>query len=115
MPVLSIVLLGVLVVALIDIITREEWQVKHLPKFVWILLVVLVPLLGTVLWFTLGRDYDQSSRPATARQRRTSQPPAAHAPSRDARSTEQQLADLEREIEEARLRDEMERRRAAEE
>lgn len=109
-------LLGVLVVALIDIITRDEWQVKHLPKIVWILLVVLVPLVGTILWFAVGRDYDPAARPAPVpRGRATADAPTRPAPTSDARTTEQQLADLEREIEEARLRKEVERRRGGDE
>jgi hypothetical protein len=44
-------------VALIDIITRSDDQVKHLPKLVWVLLVVFLPVLGSILWFAVGREY----------------------------------------------------------
>ena len=71
--------------------------------------IVLLPLLGSVLWFALGREYPEGGirlgRPA----RRDAAPaaPVATAPPADMRSTEQQIADLDREIEEWRLRQEI--------
>lgn len=43
--------------ALIDIITRDDSQVRHLPKLVWILLVILLPFVGSVVWFVVGHDW----------------------------------------------------------
>lgn len=54
---------AVVLFALIDIITREEWQVRHLPKLTWVLLVVFLPLIGSIIWFLVGRDW---ARPADA-------------------------------------------------
>jgi len=59
----SLVTFGVILFALIDIITREEWQVRHLPKLTWVLLVLILPLIGSVIWFVVGRDW---ARPADA-------------------------------------------------
>ena len=113
MPLLSILILAVLVVSLVDIIRRDDSQVKHLPKTMWVIIVILLPLLGSVLWFTLGRVYPEDG-PRMPRPARATAPAPSPAPSagfsRDTRSTEQQLADLEREIEEDRLRDELRRR-----
>ena len=88
----------IMVGALVDIILRSEFQVKHLPKFGWILLVVFLPLIGSVLWFTLGREYPAAApRTHTGGGRYHAQ---AHAPSFERpKSTEEQLAELEREIE----------------
>ncbi|MDQ5974715.1 MAG: hypothetical protein QG661_1924 [Actinomycetota bacterium] len=53
--------LGVLVgVALyiyfiIDVLRTPRGETRSLPKFVWLLLVVLIPLLGGLLWLALGR------------------------------------------------------------
>lgn len=109
--VLSLLVIGLMIFALVDIIRREDFQVRHLPKTMWIIIVILIPLIGTALWFALGRVYAEDG-PRMPRPRRASAPPPAPAPStpRDTRSTEQQLADLEREIEEDRLRDELRRR-----
>ena len=109
MPFVSLLVLGVLVFSLVDIIRREDFQVKHLPKMMWIIIVILLPIIGSLLWFTLGRVYPEDGprmpRPA---QRAPAPPPQAYRP---ASSTEQQLADLEKEIEEERLRAELARRR----
>jgi hypothetical protein len=116
MPVLSILVLALTVVALIDIITRDDSQVKHMPKLVWILLVVFLPLIGGILWFAIGREYPEGGirlgreRPERPAQRQPSAP-VAPAHRVDTRSTEEQIADLDREIEEWRLRDEIAKRK----
>jgi hypothetical protein len=34
--------------------TRNE-EARTLPKFVWLLIVILIPILGGLLWLALGR------------------------------------------------------------
>jgi len=116
MPVVSLLIIAFMVFALVDVIRRDDSQVKYVPKLVWVLLVVLLPFLGSVLWFALGREYPEGGiqlrRPQ--RRQRPNQPPASPAmPATpiDTRTTEQQIADLDREIEEWRLRDEIEKRK----
>lgn len=106
--VFSLLVLAAMVFAIVDIILRDESQVKHLPKMMWLILVILIPLLGTILWFALGREYPERQAPRPPQFAPwAAAPPAAP---RETRSTEQQLADLEREIEEERLRAELARR-----
>jgi hypothetical protein len=109
----SLLVLGLMVFALVDIIRRDDSEVRHLPRVVWVVIVVLLPLIGSALWFALGRTYPEGGprmpRPAPRATTRTA--PAPPAPPRDTRTTEQQLADLEREIEAERLREEIARRR----
>ena len=105
---ISFLMLAFSIVTLIDIITRENWQVKHLPKFGWVIVAILLPLLGGVLWWAIGREYPERPRRVAT----TAYAAPAHTPPPvAARTTEQQLADLEREIEEERLRAEIARRR----
>ena len=128
MVVLPLILLTVFVAALVDIILRRDDQVRYLPKLAWVLIVILLPLIGSVLWFAVGREYQpRPSRPRTVGmpgQHRPSAPapsaPAPSAPAPSAGSTEAQLAALEREIEEAdrartirRLEEELRRRNDA--
>ena len=108
---------AVMVLALIDIITRRDDQVKHLPKLVWVILVIILPLVGSVIWFAVGREYDGAGIPLR-RERPAARPAAPTAPvwsppaeRIDTRTTEQQIADLDREIEEWRLREEIAKRR----
>ena len=126
---LSFVLLVLVVAALVDIITRQDGQVKHLPKVVWVILVIFLPVIGSLLWFAIGREYSAPvARPQLGvphrRQGATTNAqtsPAAQA-ARRVTSTEEQLASLDREIEfhaeQARIRrieaELAERRRLAE-
>ncbi|MEV7633501.1 PLDc N-terminal domain-containing protein [Microbacterium sp. NPDC089318] len=109
----TLITIALMVFALVDIIRRDDSQVRFMPKFVWLLLVVLLPLLGSVLWFALGREYPEGGIRLGRPTRRDSapQPPVATAPPIDSRTTEQQIADLDREIEEWRLRQEIEKRK----
>jgi hypothetical protein len=115
MWVLSLLILAATIFAIVDIVLRDEDAIKRLPKIAWLFLVILIPVLGTILWFSLGRDWPPRAvrpqrRPVSAP---VVQPSARAGAGGDPRSTEQQLADLEREIEEERLRAEIARKRAA--
>lgn len=114
MPILALLVLVVMVVALVDAITRRDDQVKHLPKFAWVIFIVLLPLIGSILWFTIGREYQARREPMSFGDPRRWQNRAeqATAPREGAeRSTEQQLADLEREMRIAELEEQVRRRR----
>jgi len=111
----SLLVIALMVGALVDIIRREDSQVRFLPKMAWIVIVILLPLIGSLLWFAIGREYSEAGlRIPRMRAATPSAPtrtdPAPRRPA-DARSTEEQIADLDREIEEWRLRAEIERRR----
>lgn len=99
--VVSLVYLVMTIGLLVDIITRDDSQVKHLPKVAWAIIIALVPLLGGALWLIVGREWSGGSPRAAMelrQQRRQPSEPLA-APAVDTRTTEQQLADLEAEIE----------------
>jgi hypothetical protein len=115
MPILAVLTLAVMVFALIDAITRRDDQVKHLPKFAWVFFIVLLPLIGSILWFTIGREWEQRREPMSFGDPRRWQKDAEPAPApraREARTTEQQIADLEREMYLADLEEQVRRRRA---
>jgi hypothetical protein len=107
MVLLPLIVFALFVFALVDIIVRPSDQARHLPKLVWILIVVLLPLVGSILWFAVGREHTSSPSPrrtlrmpAAADLRSPASPTAAPAGD-DTGSTEAQLAALEREIEAA--------------
>lgn len=110
---LSILVIALMIGALVDLIRRDDSQVKFLPKIAWIIVVILLPLIGSILWFGLGREYGDTgiAIPRMRRAPRTAPAQTPPAPPRDTRTTEQQIADLDREIEEWRLRDEVEKRK----
>lgn len=39
----------------INIITTEELLIRNLPKVTWLILVIFVPLVGSVAWIAAGR------------------------------------------------------------
>ncbi|WP_091226049.1 PLD nuclease N-terminal domain-containing protein [Microbacterium sp. 3J1] len=115
----SLLVIALMIGAMVDIIRREDSQVRFLPKLAWIIIVVLLPLIGSLLWFAIGREYSDAGlriprlprmRPAGRPSPQPGPPPAPATPI-DTRTTEQQIADLDREIEEWRLRAEIDKRR----
>ncbi|MEO7017546.1 MAG: PLD nuclease N-terminal domain-containing protein [Leifsonia sp.] len=106
MVLLPILTFALFLGALIDIILRDQGQVKHLPKLAWIFIVILMPLIGSVLWFAVGREYNTTSGRSVLSMPRvaTREPVPQHrqqlapGPGR-ALTTEEQLARVDREIE----------------
>jgi hypothetical protein len=56
---ISLALIALTIFVLVDIITSDEWRIRNLPKVAWVIVVILLPLIGSVLWFAVGRAYDQ--------------------------------------------------------
>lgn len=53
---LILVSLGVMIYALIEAISTPSERTRIMPKGVWILVIVLVPLVGGVLWLLFGNE-----------------------------------------------------------
>lgn len=51
-----IVTVVLLVAALVDVIRIDASRVRGLPKPVWAIIVVVVPIVGPVVWFFAGRE-----------------------------------------------------------
>lgn len=92
--VFSALTLLLMIGALADIITRDQLGVRYLPKLVWIILVILIPLVGSILWFIVGREYAAPSDRGTF-----GDPRRWEKPEPVVRDTAAELAALEREIE----------------
>ena len=50
--------------ALIDCIATDSKRCRNLPKFAWLIIVILLSGLGAILWLVLGRPAHQHWRPA---------------------------------------------------
>lgn len=61
---LFLVLVAVTVVltvfAVVDAIVADRTRVRGLPRPAWFIVIVLVPLVGALLWFFLGRPRRQN-------------------------------------------------------
>ncbi len=53
--VLALVEIVLLVFCVLNIITTPEGEVRNLPKLLWLLLVVVLPLVGGIAWLIAGR------------------------------------------------------------
>lgn len=48
--------IALLVYALVDCVQCPDARVRHLPKVVWVLLIVFFPLVGSLTWLVAGRS-----------------------------------------------------------
>jgi len=51
---LFIIEIALLVIALIDLIRREN--VRYFPKWVWVLIILILNFIGPIAYLILGRD-----------------------------------------------------------
>jgi hypothetical protein len=52
--------LALLVIALIDCLSTDEFAVRNLPKVVWVFLILLFSPIGAIAWFVAGRPQTAS-------------------------------------------------------
>lgn len=61
----GILAVSVIIYALIQCIVTDSHRVRSISKPAWILTIILLPLIGALLWFWLGRPVDSGASPAT--------------------------------------------------
>src|ERR1041384_5634277 len=60
---------AVMIFTLVDIALIDRYRVKGPPKIVWVL-IAIVPIVGPVLWFLVGRERLNPNGSGGGRQRR---------------------------------------------
>ncbi|MFB7874307.1 PLD nuclease N-terminal domain-containing protein [Nocardia sp. NPDC056064] len=58
--VIGFLTLALWVYCLVDIVTSPDAGIRHLPKLGWLLVVVLIPTVGALLWLFAGRPVGES-------------------------------------------------------
>ena len=58
---LGLVILGMTIYAVIDAIQTDDTRIQHLPKLMWILLILVFAPIGAVAWFFAGRQRGQQN------------------------------------------------------
>lgn len=53
---LAVASIALTVYALADCVQTDDARLRGLPKWAWILLVVLVPWVGPITWLLIGKD-----------------------------------------------------------
>jgi len=56
---LFLVDLVLVVIALIDCLSTEEFAVRNLPKVAWVFIILLFPPIGPIVWFVAGRPQNK--------------------------------------------------------
>lgn len=57
---ISVAFFALFLFAIIDVIMSDQSRIKHLGKVTWLFIVILLPLIGSILWFVIGKEYDRS-------------------------------------------------------
>jgi sorbitol-specific phosphotransferase system component IIC len=73
----TLILLVLTIYALVDCIQTEQSRQRNLPKALWLVLILLLPLIGPIAWFLAGRPG------AAGRGRGTNRPPYPRGPDDD--------------------------------
>lgn len=55
--------------AIVDLVIIEKHRVRAFPKVFWVIIILVVPFVGALLWFLVGREWGTSGA-----QRRTLPP-----------------------------------------
>jgi hypothetical protein len=64
---LGLVLVGLWIFCINDVITTDESQVRNLPKLLWLLIVLLIPDIGSIAWLIAGRNWNGAAARPPAR------------------------------------------------
>jgi hypothetical protein len=63
---LAVISAGLTVWCLVEAISAKQSRIRRLPKLAWILLILFVPLAGSIAWLVAGRPSAAVERAAAA-------------------------------------------------
>jgi hypothetical protein len=61
-PLLALADLAILVIALIDCLSVDEYAIRALPRVAWVFIILLFSPVGGIAWFVAGRPERDPSR-----------------------------------------------------
>ncbi|ATG54090.1 hypothetical protein CFK41_04360 [Brachybacterium ginsengisoli] len=67
--ILAVLSIALTVFALADCVQTEDDKIRGLPKWAWIVLIVLIPWVGPITWLFVGKE--RTRRGGDGRPRRT--------------------------------------------
>jgi hypothetical protein len=92
---LPFIVVGLWVWSIVDIALIDSRRVRGIPKAGWIVLVIILPVVGAILWFVLGRErLSAAGRYATTTLAPDDDPTFLRQLNRD-KEQEQRIRDLE--------------------
>ena len=60
----GLVTLALWLFCIIDVIATDAWRVRNLPKWAWLLLVLLIPDIGSIAWLIAGHPWQSRASAA---------------------------------------------------
>jgi phospholipase D-like protein len=65
----GLLLLALWIFCIVDVIVSDENEVRNLPKLVWLMIVLLLPDIGSIVWLVAGRPVraEAPRRPSQSR------------------------------------------------
>jgi hypothetical protein len=104
----GLILLILWIFCIVDVIMTDEWRVRNMPKGLWLVIVLLLPDIGSVLWLIAGHPWQQP----VAKSRIAQEFPEYDRPGRHVAANPEDDAEFLRGL---RARAEEQRRKAAQE
>lgn len=59
--VFGLIVLGLWIFCLLDVISTDEYACRNLGKTMWVILVLLFPLIGSIAWLVAGRPQSDAT------------------------------------------------------
>ena len=59
----SAIALALVIFSLIDCVQSDDRRIRSLPKWAWIVLIILIPIAGPVTWLLAGRPTKATAGP----------------------------------------------------
>lgn len=100
----GLVLIGLWLFCIIDVITTPEGECRNLPKLLWLLMVIILPDIGSLAWLIAGRNWNRQPANLPYKGNRGTPPPAPRMRATNPDDDEEFLASLRRRAEEQRRR-----------
>lgn len=60
-----LLLIGLVIFTVIDVVNSEEKERSGLPQWAWILLIIVFPLIGSIVWLVASRSQRARVAPHT--------------------------------------------------
>lgn len=54
--VVGLIIVALSIYAAIDTLMTDRSRVRGLPKTLWVIIILFLPVIGVILWFTIGKD-----------------------------------------------------------
>ncbi|MGO1053581.1 PLDc N-terminal domain-containing protein [Crossiella sp. CA198] len=65
--VFGLLVLALWIFCIIDVIRTPDGETNHLPKMLWLMIVIIIPTVGSIVWLVLGRPQGLLSNDPGAR------------------------------------------------